>query len=330
MRVAIAQTAPVLLDRDATIARVVQAIHHAADEHAALVAFGETLVPGYPVWLSRTGGARWNDPTQKAIHARYLDQAVNLEAGHLAPVQQAAAERNIAVVIGVAERPKDRAGHTIFATAVTIDPTGNIASAHRKLVPTYDERLVWAHGDAHGLVAHTFTTPFTLGSLNCWENWLPLARAALAAQGVDLHVALWPGSAHNTQDITRFIAKESRSFVLSASAPLTADDIPADFLHNAELSKRVRDHMLADDQTPASGVFHNGGSAIAAPDGEWLVPPTPHTTPLITADLDHAKVRRERHNFDHAGHYARPELLQLLVDRRRHPPASFIDEPADR
>ncbi len=318
MRVAIAQVAPVLLDRAATLDRAVAAIAEAARAGAKLVAFGEVFCPGYPVWTERTGGAAFDNPLQKTLHARYLREAVDLDAGDLAPVLRAAAEHQIAVIMGVAERPSDRGGHTLFATAVTIAPDGSIASAHRKLMPTYEERLSWGPGDAHGLVTHRLKglAPFTLGTLNCWENWMPLARAALHARGEDLHVAIWPGRDANTRDLTRVIAREGRSFVISASARLGPDDLPADLPARDEIAARGLDQ---------AGLFHNGGSCIAGPDGAWVLEPDTTTDGVLFADIDHDRVLEERQNFDPSGHYARPELLRLEVDRRRIVAARFRD-----
>lgn len=316
MKVSIAQIAPVLLDRERTLERVHRGIEEAAAAGSKLVAFGEAVVPGYPAWLPRTDGSRFESPIQKDIHAVYLDQAVDIDAGHLDGVRELARQHAIAVVLGVAERAQDRGGHSLFCSAVTISPDGDVASVHRKLVPTYEERLCWAHGDAHGLVSHEFLAPFTLGSLNCWENWMPLTRAAMQAQGVDLHVAIWPGGDVNTRDITRFVAKESRAFVLSASAIMRPEDIPASFPHRDVLAAAL----------PDSGLLHDGGSAIAGPDGEWIVEPVIGAEQLITVDLDHTAVLRERQNFDPSGHYTRPELLSLSIDRRRAVAARFIDD----
>lgn len=319
MMIAIAQIAPVWLDRKRTIENVVRAVHAAADRGARLVCFGECLIPGYPAWLSRTDGARFDAPDQKELHAIYLDQAVDIEGGALRAVCESARSRSIAVVVGVAERPTDRGGHSVFCSAVTLAPDGSIASVHRKLMPTYEERLAWAHGDGHGLRAHTFLEPFTIGTLNCWENWMPLARASLYAQGVDVHVAIWPGRDANTRDITRFIAREGRSYVISASSLLRPEDIPSSVPH--------RDRILASSETPADGILHNGGSCIAAPDGSWLVEPVLDEQQVILAEIDHAMVRRERQNFDPCGHYSRPDILRLSVNRRRQRAAEFQDGP---
>ena len=307
MRVAIAQIAPVFLDRRETTDKVVRAIDEAASSGAELITFGETLLPAYPLWLSKTGGAAFNDADQKRIHGEYLAQAVTIEDGHLSPICKASQEHGATVVIGVAERPRDR-GHTVFCSRVIIH-RGEVVSVHRKLMPTYEERLAWGIGDGAGLTTHRIGD-FTLSSLNCWENWMPLARAALYAQGADLHVAIWPGCARLTRDITRFIALESRSFVVSASALIREQDLPA--------STPMRDRIAAKGE-----VLYDGGSCIASPDGSWLVEPVVGREELIFADLDHARILEERQNFDPAGHYARPDVLHLTVDRRRQGTASF-------
>jgi len=312
MRIAAAQLAPVFLDRAATIAKVARAVEHAAQEGAQLVAFGETLVPGYPAWISKSDGARFNAPDQKALHARYLEQAVTLELGHLEPVIAAAQRGKLAVVLGIAERPLDRGGHTIYCARVWISAAGEVLSVHRKLMPTYEERLAWGTGDGAGLVTHA-VADFTVGSLLCWENWMPLARAALYAAGENLHIALWPGADYNTRDSTRMIAREGRSYVLSVSGLLRASDIPAGVPERARFV------------SPGDDLLYNGGSCLAGPDGEWLIEPILGEERIVTAELSLERVREERQNFDPAGHYARPDVLRLLVDRRRQRAAEFTD-----
>ncbi len=313
LTVGLAQIAPVWLDREATLAKVVDWIGRAAAADCGFVAFGEALVPGYPFWIEHTDGARFESGLQKDIHAHYLDQAVQVEAGHLDGVCAAAARLRVAVMLGTIERPADRGGHSVYCSRVHVGADGKVASVHRKLLPTYEERLSWAPGDGHGLQVHPIG-PFTAGGLNCYENWMPLSRAALYAQGEDLHVALWPGSLRNTGDTTRFLAREGRSYVLAVSGLMRREDVPAGSPAAAML-----------DRCP--DVLADGGSCIAGPDGAWVVPPVTGREHLVVATLDHREVRRERQNFDLAGHYARPDVTRLVVDRRRQSLASFQDEP---
>ena len=312
LNVGIAQIAPVWLDRDATVSRVIEWIHKAASRGCELVVFGEALIPGDPFWVERTDGARFESALQKELYRHYVEQSVCIEAGDLDPIAAVAREHSIAVYVGVMERAPDRGGHSVYASMVYIDTSGEIGSVHRKLMPTYEERLVWAIGDGHGLRTHRLG-PFTAGGLNCWENWLPLARAALYAQGEDLHVAIWPGNQRNTEDITRFIAREGRCFVVSVSGLMRRSDIP-DSLPHAELLRETADDVMA-----------NGGSCIAKPNGEWLLEPETGEESLRVAELDHRIVLEERQNLDVAGHYSRPDVTQLLVDRRRQSTAEFSD-----
>ena len=314
LKVGIAQIAPVWLDRQQTLAKVVKYVGQAADEGCRLVAFGEALLPGYPFWIGLTDGARFDSPVQKEIHAHYMRQAIQIEAGHLQPLCDAASQRKIGVFLGCVERAPDRGGHSLYCSLVYVDPQGIIQSVHRKLMPTYEERLTWAAGDGHGLRVHRLGA-FTVGGLNCWENWMPLTRATLYALGEDLHVAVWPGSIRNTSDITRFIAKEARSYVLSASGLMRKADFPAETPH--------LDLILAN----SSDLLANGGSCIAGPDGKWAVEPLVEEERLIVANIDHSRVRAERQNFDPAGHYARPDVTRLIVNRKRQSGLTILGQP---
>ena len=312
LKIAVAQIAPVWLDRVATLEKVVEKMREAGRQGCQLIAFGEALVPGYPFWVERTDGARFNSPVQKALHGRYLRQAVQIEAGHLEGVCAVAAEYRLAVYLGIIERPVDRGGHSVYASLVYVNQSGKIKSVHRKLMPTYEERLTWSIGDGHGLRVHTLGA-FTVGGLNCWENWMPLARAALYGQGEDLHVSVWPGGVHNTADIARFMALESRSFVIAASGLMRPADFPADTPH--------LDLILAN-----SGDFlANGGSCAAAPDGSWVIEPAVGEEALLVATIDQQKVLEERQNFDPSGHYARPDVTRLIVNRTRQKTVNLED-----
>ena len=168
----------------------------------------------------------------------------------------------------------------------------------------FRSRLTWAAGDGNGLQVHSLKQ-FSIGGLNCWENWMPLARTALYGLGENLHIATWPGSDYNTVDITKFIAKESRSFVVSVSGLMRIEDFPANTPHLKEILKN------------APKILANGGSCIAGPDGEWIVAPIIEKEGLIVNTLDFNRVLEERQNFDSVGHYSRPDITKLTINTER-------------
>jgi len=312
LKLALPQLQPKWLNRAAGLALVIDSIQEAAENKADLIVFSEGFVPGYPFWLDGTGGAAFNDPKQKALFAHYSDQAVTIEEGHLDEVCAALKSANMAAYVGIIERPRDRSGHSLYCSYVYINKAGEIQSVHRKLQPTYEERLVWSSGDGAGLVTHRLDE-FTVGGLNCWENWMPLARAALYGQGEDLHIACWPGSVRNTEDLTPVLAKEGRSYCVSVGAVMTPDAVEDNTPYADEIKAALGD-------MPA-----NGGSCVAAPDGSWVLPPLHGETGIRYCKLDPAKVREERQNFDPAGHYSRPSVTQLHVNRERQSTVKFTD-----
>jgi len=304
LTVALAQISPQWINRDKTAEKISSYISSASEQGAELVAFGEAILPGYPFWLEKTEGAIFDSKIQKEIHAHYVNQAVSIEKGHLDSIKKLCKEQSIATYFGIIENPIDR-GKSLYCTMVYIDKLGEIKSTHRKLMPTYEERLAWSIGDGNGLVTHSLP-PFTVGGLNCWENWMPLTRAALYGQGEDLHVAIWPGSKRNTEKIIPIIAQESRSYVIAVSGLFSRKDIPNDFPQAKLMREKTGDEVLAD-----------GGSCLAAPDGSWVIKPFTNVEELKVAEIFHQKVREERQNFDPSGHYSRPDVLKLSINRHR-------------
>ncbi len=312
MRVALAQISSVLLDQKKTLHKVISYLEKAVREKADLVIFGEALLPGYPFWLSPMHSSIFNDQVQKDIHARYIEAAIMPEAGDLDPLLKACKQNKVACYLGTIERAKNRGGHSLYCSLIYIDQGGIIQSVHRKLQPTYEERLSWAPGDGHGLRTHELCD-FTVGGLNCWENWMPLSRAALYALGENCHIAVWPGVPRNTVDLTPVLAKEGRSYSISVSGMFSRADIPKDFPH----------YQLFYDACPE--IVADGGSCIAAPDGSWLIEPQVGKEGVFVAELDMNKVREERQNYDPAGHYSRPDITRLIIDRSRQSIAEFRD-----
>lgn len=304
LKVSLAQIAPVWLDKQKTIEKIEAYIDEASSKNCELIIFGESLLPGYPFWLSLTKGSEFNSKIQKEIFSHYLRNSIQIEAGDLESICSLARKNNIAVYLGIAERAANRGGHSLYCSLVYINQEGIIKSVHRKLQPTYEERLTWAQGDGNGLQVHTLKE-FNLGGLNCWENWMPLARTSLYCLGENVHIAVWPGSVDLTKDITRYIALESRSYVISVSGLMRKEDFPVDTPHLSYITQDAPD------------ILSNGGSCIAKPDGTWLVAPVGDKEILIVENIDINRVYEERQNFDPSGHYSRPDVTRLCIDRRR-------------
>ncbi|GHC59348.1 carbon-nitrogen hydrolase family protein [Ulvibacter litoralis] len=313
LKVALAQISPVWLNKEKTLAKIITSIKNAGKQNCELIIFGEGLLPGYPFWVSLTNGSEWNSTIQKELHAHYVRNSIQIEKGELDEVCKLAKEYNIAIYLGIIERAQNRGGHSIYCSLVYINQLGEIKSVHRKLQPTYEERLTWAPGDGNGLQVHPLKD-FTVGGLNCWENWMPLARTALYGLGENLHIAVWPGGEHNTKDITKFIAKESRSYVISVSSLMTKDDFPKETPHLAKILEN------------APPILANGGSCIAGPDGEWMVAPVINKEGLIIETLDFNRVLEECQNFDPVGHYSRPDVTKLTINRERQSILDFVNE----
>ena len=311
VRVAAVQAAPVFLQREATVDKAVGLVEKAAGGGAGLVVFPETFVPTYPDWVWRT--RPW-DSHASALYARLLDQSVVVPSPATEALGVAAARAGVWLSIGVDER--DRHSTTLYNSQLLFDADGALVQCHRKLMPTGAERLVWGMGD--GSTLGVVDTPFGLvGTLACWENYMPLARAALYAQGVDIYLAptwdnddVWVAS-------MRHIAKEGRVYVVGVNYCLRGSDVPADV--------PGRDELYGGDDDWLS----RGNTVIVGPDGDVLAGPLEGEEGILYADIDVARARAARVQFDPVGHYGRADVLHLSVDARPRRSVSFTAEPPD-
>lgn len=312
-RVAVIQHPPVWLDRAATLARAVELVREAAAGGATLVCLPEAFVPGFPIWVWSLRPNAYD--VAEELYARLVAQAVDLAADDLQPLRDVARSCQVTIVCGINECDRSFSGTTLYNTVVIIGPDGQLLNRHRKLVPTNAERLVWAAGDAAGL--RVVETPAgRIGALICWENYMPLARFTLFAEGVELYIAPTWAQTERWVASMRHIAFEGRCWVIGVSNILRADDIPLD--------TPGRDEMLTDSWINA------GYSVIINPEGDVVAGPLVREVGILYADCDLEAVARKRYRLDVAGHYSRPDVFQLQVRRQRGRPidVTIDDEPA--
>jgi predicted amidohydrolase len=297
-----AEVAPSL---EAGLARTEALVAEATRRGAQLVVFPETWLPGYPAWLDVCrDAALWDHPPVKAAYARMAGESVDVRGASGAALADIARRSAVTLVVGVSERVSDGPGRgTLYNTLLVYGPDGALLTHHRKLMPTYTEKMVWGTGDADGV--HGADTPAgRVGGLICWEHWMPLARQALHESGEDIHAALWPTVYDRHQLASRHYAFEGRCFVLAAGSLMRASALPAGLEpHPGRVS------------APDQWVLR-GGSAIIAPDGEYVAAPVFDEPAMLVADLDLSRVREESMTLDVGGHYARPDCLELRVHLR--------------
>jgi len=309
-KVAVIQKPPVLLDRDKTIARAVGLIDEAADAGATLLVFPEAYIPGYPAWIWRLkpGG---DMKLSSDLHARLRRNAVDLDRDHLRPLQETASKRAVTVVMGINEIDSRFSGTTLFNTVVTIGPDGAIVNRHRKLMPTNPERMVWGMGDASGL--RVVDTPVgRLGVLICWESYMPLARYALYAQDLEIFVnPTWDnGDAYLVT--LRHIAREAGCWVIGTATALQGCDLPEEFPE--------RDLLYKPDEW-----INDGDAVVVAPGGAVTAGPFHREKGILYAEVDAEAARRARRSLDVCGHYSRPDVFSLSVNRKPLQPVEFSD-----
>jgi nitrilase len=310
VRVAVVQAAPVIMDWQATLDKTCQLIQAAADQGARLILFPEAFIPAYP-WGLRFGTAIGSRTLPgRQTWARYWANAVEVPGPATAAIGQAARAVGAFVAIGVIERDNTYSGGTLFCTLLYFDSHGQLLGKHRKLKPTAGERYIWGEGD--GSTLPVLATEFgRVGGLICWENYMPLARMAMYAQGLDIYLAPTADSRDSWQATIQHIACEGRCFVLSCCQYVTKDMYPADL--------EVREEL---DGAPE--VLSRGGSAIVAPLGNVIAGPLFGQEGILTADLDLSLVVQGRFDLDVVGNYARADVFRLTVNEQPLLPVQFV------
>lgn len=308
-KLAIVQKAPVFLDKQKTIDLAVATIEEAAANGAKLVVFTEAFIPGYPTWIWRLRpGGDWN--LSEELHERLLNNTVVIESDDLDPLYKAAKKHNVTIVCGIEERDSKLSQSTIYNTVVVIGSDGTLLNKHRKLMPTNPERMVWGFGDASGLKV-VDTPSGRVGTLLCWENYMPLARYALYSQGIEIYIAPTYDSGDGWIGTLQHIAREGCCWVVGCGNLMKGSDIPKDFPEK---------EMLYPD---ANEWVNQGDSIVIAPGGEIVAGPMREEAGILYCEVDKEKVGIAKRALDVTGHYSRPDIFQLHVNTQAQSPVVF-------
>jgi len=307
VRAAVVQDSPIVFDQEATIEKVHSLVSQAARQGATLVVMPEAFVSAYPTGLDFGARIGLRQPKGRDDFRRYYESALEVPGSACDALGKAAREAGAYLVIGVIERD----GGTLYCTVLFFSPDGRLMGKHRKLMPTAMERLIWGFGD--GSTMPVFDTPLgKIGAVICWENYMPMLRMHMYAQGVQLYCAPTADHRDTWLPSMRHIALEGRCFVLSCCQYLTRADCPEDY-----------DAIQGKD--PAT-VLMRGGSCIIGPLGQILVGPNFEGPCLLTADLDLDEIPRSKYDFDVVGHYARPDIFRLYVNTQPAPPVVVFSD----
>ena len=311
-RIAAVQASPGFMDREASLEKARRLVAEAGSNGAQLAVFPETWLPGFPIWIERAPGtALWDHQPAKDAFTRLVANAVEVPGPAVEALCEAAAEAGCGVVMGVNERQGGRLSGTLYNTIVYVGADGRLLGKHRKLIPTYAERLIWGQGDGSTLGAFDSSVG-RVGGLVCWEHWMPLARHAMHVAGEQVHAALWPAVEEIHQVASRHYAFEARCFVVAVGSVLRRDQVPADLEIFRSDGIDPHEYLLA------------GGSAIIGPDGNYLAGPAGTEETILYADLDTSRIAAEHQTFDPVGHYARPDVFGVTINTT---PQSYLAAP---
>ncbi|KEQ25883.1 carbon-nitrogen hydrolase family protein [Paenibacillus tyrfis] len=303
VKVAVIQAAPILFDKQSAMDKIASMTREAAGQGANLIVFPEVFLPGYPRGLSFGTRVGSRNADGRKDWERYWASSIDIPGAETGILGELAKELGVYLVIGVVERDREFSTGTLYNSMVYIGPDGALLGKHHKLVPTGAERLFWGQGDGSTLTV--IDTPFgRIGGLICWENYMPLARMAMYAQGIDIYLAPTADARDTWQATIRHIACEGRCFVISCNQFATKASYPTDL-------------ACYEDIKDDADMLSRGGSAIVGPLGEYVVEPLENQEGILIATLDLSQVVQSRFDFDVTGHYSRPDVFQLIVNDKK-------------
>lgn len=314
-RIAAVQAAPIFLNREATVEKACELISEAGSQEARLIVFPESFIPAYPDWVWAVPPGR--EKILNQLYAELLTHAVEIPSAATERLGQAAKRAGAYVAMGVTERDTEGSGASLYNTLIYFDPQGNVLGKHRKLVPTGGERLVWAQGD--GSTLQVYDTPYgKIGGLICWENYMPLARYTMYAWGTQIYIAATWDRGEPWLSTLRHIAKEGRVYVVGCCIAMRRDDIPDQF----EFKQKF--------YSPEREWINVGDSAIVSPEGDFIAGPVRMKEEILIAEVDPQQMRGPKWILDVAGHYARPDVFELTVNREARPMIRVVGETESR
>lgn len=315
VRIAVVQASSVIMDKDGTVAKTVDLIAQAATKGAQIIVFPEAFIPCYPRGLTFRAPVGSRAEEGRRDWQRYLENSIFVPGKETEKIGKAAKEANAYVCIGVIERDSEYSHSTVYCTALYFGPDGTLLGKHRKLKPTGSERLIWGEGD--GSTMDVIDTPYgRMGALICWENYMPLARAAMYGKGVEIYLAPTADARDEWQCTLRHIALEGRCFVIGCNQFVTKDMYPTDL-------------ACYDDLASAPETMCIGGSAIVDPMGKYVVEPVYGQEDILVADLDLGLIARSRFDFDVVGQYTRNDVFKLIVNEDKKVPVKWVSEAKD-
>ena len=318
-KIALIQHPPVFLNLKACLKKACALIEEAANEGASVIVFPETWLPGYPVWLDFAPNAGlWDHPPAKALYRILVENSMEIPSKEVQTLLDSAKKEDAYVIIGAHER----FGGTLYNTMIFLDKTGQDFQIHRKLVPTYTERLIWGRGDGSTLSA--IETDFgKIGGLICWEHWMPLARAAMHAKHEMLHIAQWPMVKELNLVASRQYAFEGQCFVAAVGSVLSKGEILEGF-HSLKNADKKALELLEEIPGKKNDLILKGGSAVIAPNADYIVQPVYNEPVILYGEIKPEWVKEGNLFLDTDGHYSRPDVFQLQVNTQPQINVKFV------